>query len=175
MQPIWQVPWVDRLRDRYGVLEGNACCAVEQFLCHSDEDCVCLHIQTHAEYQPATQTVPLSLRLQSLPLSLILLSTTVILVFFFFLLLFVFPLLSLLLHQLPFSPSLFIALPVSLYLCVFRQSDTGAQRFGPTHHCDSHNRLTKENKFHSKSRILMDWAVFFLLFSFFLFSFSFFS
>lgn len=74
------------------------------------------------------------------------------------------------------SPSPFIALPVSLYLCVFRQSDTGAQRFGPTHHCDSHNRLTRENKFHSKSRILMDWAVFFLvmLFLFFHFPFLFF-
>lgn len=70
------------------------------------------------------------------------------------------------LHPLPLSHSPFIALPLSLYLCVLRQSDTGAQRFGPTHHCDSHNRLTRENKFHSNSRILMDWAVFFLVMPF---------
>lgn len=57
MQPIWHVPWVDRLRSRYGVLEGSACCAVEQFLCQSDGDCVRLHIQTHAEWQPASQSL----------------------------------------------------------------------------------------------------------------------
>lgn len=61
MRPIWQVPKADRLPDRDGVLEGNACCAVEQFLCQSDEDCVCLHIHTHAECQPATQTASPSL------------------------------------------------------------------------------------------------------------------
>lgn len=57
-----------------------------------------------------------------------------------------------------------IGLPLPLYLCVFHQSDTGAQCFGPTHHRDSHNCLTRENKFYRKSRILMDRAVFFLSF-----------
>lgn len=57
MQPIWQVPSADRLCNRYGLLAGNACCAVEQFLCQSDEDCVCLHIQIDGECQPAPPTV----------------------------------------------------------------------------------------------------------------------
>lgn len=66
-----------------------------------------------------------------------------------------------------FSLSPFIALPLSCHISVyFCQSDTGTQRFGPTHHCDSRNRLTRENKFHSKTQILMDWAVFFSPFSF---------
>lgn len=81
----------------------------------------------------------------------------VILVYSFFALLFVVPSPS------P-APSLSFALHCSsslLYLCVFCQRDTGARCPSPTHHCDSHNRLTRENKFYSKSRILMDWAVFF--------------
>ena len=60
----------------HGVLEGKACCAVEQFLCQSDEDCVCSHIQTPAESQAATQT--LFLRLPSVLPSLFLLSAIVI-------------------------------------------------------------------------------------------------
>lgn len=81
----------------------------------------------------------------------------VILVYSFFALLFVVPSPS------P-APSLSFALHCSsslLYLCVFCQRDTGARCPSPTHHCDSHNCLTRENKFYSKSRILMDWAVFF--------------
>ena len=169
MQSIWHVPWVDRLRSRYGVLEGNACCAVEQFLCQSDEDCVWLHIQTHAECQPATQTPSAALLLS---LSSFHLCHSV---FRFLLLIFFFPLLSPLLCLLPLSPSPFIALPLSLYLCVFSQSDTGAQRFSPTHHCDSHNCLTRENKFHSKSRngLSLFFSGLFFFFSNFFFPFVF--
>ena len=41
-------------------LYEKACCAVEKFPCQSDEDSVCLHIETHAECQPAIHSVCVS-------------------------------------------------------------------------------------------------------------------
>lgn len=65
-----------------------------------------------------------------------------------------------------------VALPLSCHISVyFCQSDAGTRCSGPTRHRDSNNCLTRENKFRSQTRILMDWPVFvffFLPFSFLL-------
>lgn len=104
---------------------------------------VCLHIQTHTEYQPAAHTV-------SLPLPSVAAAVTLPpprlchFVFGFLFPLFIFPLLYFLLHPLPLPLSLRCS--SSLTLCVFCQSDTGAQRFDLTHHFDSHNCLGKRKQ-----------------------------
>lgn len=65
-----------------------------------------------------------------------------------------------------------VALPLSCHIPVyFCQSDAGTRCSGPTRHRDSNNCLTRENKFRSQTRILMDWPGFFCLFFFLPFSF----
>lgn len=69
----------------------------------------------------------------------------------------------------PSSVSPSVALPLSCHISVyFCQSDAGTRHSGPTRHSDSNNCLTRENKFHSQTWILMDWPVFFFPSLFFL-------
>lgn len=123
---------------------------------------VCLHVRIHSERRPATQAVSPSLPSVIAAVTLPPLRLCHFVFFLFWL--FISSLLYFLLH--PLALPLAWRRSASLTLCVFRQSDTGAQHFDPTHHGDSHNCLTRENKFHSKSRILMGWVSFLGVFFF---------
>lgn len=106
-------------------LSGSVCCAVELFLCQPDEVCVCSHIEAHAGCQPAPLTASICL-LSSLSAAFTpppLRHRPFVCSRFSSRGCSPPPLLSLVLHPLPLSlsPPPFIALPLSLYLCVFCQ------------------------------------------------------
>lgn len=123
------------------------CCAVELFLCHSDEDCVFTHTDT------LSANTLISVCLHSMLLSCSLIATWVIIFLFI-------PPPAVLYPSpipLPSLSSVFIALPLSPYLFGFCQMIKALSAMAPLI-TDSHNYLTREKKFHSKNQILMDWA-----------------